>query len=144
MCGTEKFPEKFKAKKYKLHDHFIDKKNFHHMMTNLPEQVIIKLAFCILLSLHCCQVSEDDIEEMFKFADKDQDGKISFIEFQLMIKPQKPDESNNNYNLENLLRRGCVDTKSHGPLSATHSGRTKERANSRHPSSQISIPRKIQ
>lgn len=102
MCGTEKFPEKFKAKKYKLHDHFIDKKNFHHMMTNLPEQVIIKLAFCILLSLHCCQVSEDDIEEMFKFADKDQDGKISFIEFQLMIKPQKPDESNNNYNLENL------------------------------------------
>ena len=53
MCGTEKFPEKFKAKKYKLHDHFIDKKNFHHMMTNLPEQVIIKLAFCILLSLHC-------------------------------------------------------------------------------------------
>ena len=39
---------------------------------------------------------------MFKFADKDQDGKISFIEFQLMIKPQKPDESNNNCNLENL------------------------------------------
>ena len=52
--------------------------------------------------MHYYQVSEDDIEEMFKFADKDQDGKISFIEFQLMIKPQKPDESNNNYHLENL------------------------------------------
>ena len=56
----------------------------------------------IITALHYYQVSEDDIEEMFKFADKDQDGKISFIEFQLMIKPQKPDESNNNYHLENL------------------------------------------
>merc|ERR1719330_1778104 len=83
--ALKSFQRSLKQKKYKLHDHFIDKKNFHHMMTNLPEQV-----------------SEDDIEEMFKFADKDQDGKISFIEFQLMIKPQKPDESNNNCNLENL------------------------------------------
>ena len=33
---------------------------------------------------------------MFKFADKDRDGKISFLEFQTMIKPQKPVESNNN------------------------------------------------
>ena len=48
------------------------------------------------------QVSEDDIEEMFKFADKDKDGKISFIEFQLMITPQKPLESNNNCNMENI------------------------------------------
>ena len=35
------------------------------------------------------QVSEDDIEEMFNFADKDRDGKISFLEFQLMINPPK-------------------------------------------------------
>ena len=33
---------------------------------------------------------------MFRFADKDNDGKISFLEFQTMIKPPKPDESNNN------------------------------------------------
>ena len=32
---------------------------------------------------------------MFRFADKDNDGKISFLEFQTMIKPPKPDESNN-------------------------------------------------
>jgi hypothetical protein len=40
LCGTEPFPEKFKAKKYKLHEHFITKKNFFHMMSNLPEEVI--------------------------------------------------------------------------------------------------------
>jgi hypothetical protein len=39
LCGTEPFPEKFKAKKYKLHEHFITKKNFFHMMSNLPEEV---------------------------------------------------------------------------------------------------------
>ena len=39
LCGTEPFPEKFKAKKYKLHDHFITKKSFFQMMTNLPEEV---------------------------------------------------------------------------------------------------------
>ena len=48
------------------------------------------------LSFSIPKVSEEDIEEMFKFADKDRDGKISFIEFQTMIKPQKPVESNNN------------------------------------------------
>ena len=39
LCGTEPFPSKFKAKKYKLHDHFITKKNFFQMMSNLPEYV---------------------------------------------------------------------------------------------------------
>ena len=36
------------------------------------------------------QVSEEDIEEMFTFADKDCDGKISYTEFQFMINPPKP------------------------------------------------------
>ena len=30
---------KYKAKKYKLHDHFLTKETFHQMMTNLPEYV---------------------------------------------------------------------------------------------------------
>ena len=34
-------------------------------------------------------MSEDDIDEMFNFADKDKDGKISFLEFQIMINPPK-------------------------------------------------------
>merc|ERR1712142_289916 len=72
LCGTDPFPEKFKAKKYKLHDHFITKKNFFHIMTNLPEEV-----------------SDADIEEMFNYADKDGDGKISYQEFQVMINPPK-------------------------------------------------------
>ena len=65
------------------------------MMTNLPEKVrkktqgqFIKNDFKIKTFL---QVSEDDIEEMFNFADKDRDGKISFLEFQLMINPPKLD-----------------------------------------------------
>jgi hypothetical protein len=45
LCGTEPFPEKFKAKKYKLHEHFITKKNFFHMMSNLPEEVSMLNAF---------------------------------------------------------------------------------------------------
>ena len=36
------------------------------------------------------QVCEEDIEEMFVFADKDCDGKISYTEFQTMINPPKP------------------------------------------------------
>ena len=51
-------------------------------------------------------MSEEDIEEMFKFADKDKDGKISFLEFQIMIKPQKPDESNNNNPLNTCIKNG--------------------------------------
>ena len=39
LCGTEPFPQNVRAKKYKIHQHFLDKKNFHHMMTNLPEKV---------------------------------------------------------------------------------------------------------
>ena len=37
-------------------------------------------------------MSEEDIEEMFTFADKDGDGKISYTEFQIMINPPKPPE----------------------------------------------------
>ena len=35
-------------------------------------------------------MSEDEIEEMFAYADKDGDGKISYQEFQAMINPPKP------------------------------------------------------
>ena len=45
LCVTEPFPEKFKAKKYKLNDHFITKKSFFHMMSNLPEEVSIVMMF---------------------------------------------------------------------------------------------------
>ena len=38
------------------------------------------------------QVSEEDVEEMFTYADKDGDGKISYTEFQVMINPPKPPE----------------------------------------------------
>ena len=37
-------------------------------------------------------MSEEDIEEMFTYADKDGDGKISYTEFQIMINPPKPPE----------------------------------------------------
>ena len=31
-------------------------------------------------------VAESEIDEMFEFADKNQDGKLSFAEFELMVK----------------------------------------------------------
>ena len=43
------------------------------MMRNLPEKV-----------------SEEDIEEMFSYADQDRDGKLSYSEFQVMINPLPP------------------------------------------------------
>ena len=57
------------------------------MMTNLPEQVKCeeKMRF-LIFSL---KVSEEEIEEMFTFADKDKDGRISYTEFQMMMNPPK-------------------------------------------------------
>ena len=75
LCGTEPIPEKFRAKKYRLDNHFFTKKDFTHVMLNLP-----------------VEVSEDDIEEMFTYADQDRDGRISYSEFQTMINPPKPPE----------------------------------------------------
>ena len=46
---------------------------FFLMMRNLPEDV-----------------SDDIIEEMFRFADKDEDGQLSYEEFSLMINPPEP------------------------------------------------------
>ena len=41
LCGTDPLPELFRAKKYKINDHFLTKKDFQHMMMNLPEEVRI-------------------------------------------------------------------------------------------------------
>jgi len=71
LCGTKPFSDKFKAKKYKLQDQFIMKKDFVNIMKNLPEEV-----------------SDCDIDEMFTYADADCDGRISWTEFQTMIIPQ--------------------------------------------------------
>ena len=38
------------------------------------------------------KVADTDIEEMFAFADKDGDDKLSFDEFQIMINPPEPPE----------------------------------------------------
>ena len=42
FCGTEPFPELYRAKKYKLNDHFFTKKDFVDIMHSLPVQVIKK------------------------------------------------------------------------------------------------------
>ena len=39
MCGTEPFPEHFRAKKYKIHKKFLSKQEFQFIMRNLPENV---------------------------------------------------------------------------------------------------------
>ena len=49
--------------------------------------------FCSSSFLHIShfQVLESDIDEMFQYADADQDGKINWTEFQTMINPPKAD-----------------------------------------------------
>lgn len=71
LCGTKPFSDKFKAKKYKVQEQFLLKKDFVYIMKNLPEEV-----------------PDCDIEEMFSYADADCDGRISWTEFQTMIVPR--------------------------------------------------------
>lgn len=74
MCGTEPFPTDFRAKKYKVEKHFLTKvvkclvlhdpgvqEDFTQIMKNLP-----------------VPVEDVDIEEMFTFADRDGDGRLSY------------------------------------------------------------------
>ena len=68
FCGTEPFPTDFRAKKYKLHKNFITKLDFHHIMKSLP-----------------VPVTDEEIEEMFSFADKNKDGKLSYAEFEVKL-----------------------------------------------------------
>ena len=63
ICGTDSYPANFRAKKYKIKDKSFGKADFQFMMRNLP-----------------VPVKEEDIDQMFEFADKDKDGKISYRE----------------------------------------------------------------
>ena len=51
FCGTEPFPELYRAKKYKVNDHFFTRKDFNHIMVNLPVQVITDRVFIILYKI---------------------------------------------------------------------------------------------
>lgn len=73
LCGTDPHPTQFRAKKYKVEARFIEKKDFLEMMQLLPTPV-----------------DPEEAEEMFDFADKDRDCKISWEEFQIMINPPPP------------------------------------------------------
>ena len=64
ICGTEPHPVKFRAKKYKIQEKSFGLADFRQMMSHLPEHV-----------------PEAEISEMFQFADKDSDGRISYEEF---------------------------------------------------------------
>ena len=52
----------------RLEKHALNKEDFAFIMRNLP-----------------VPVAEAEIDEMFQFADKNQDGKLSFAEFELMV-----------------------------------------------------------
>lgn len=71
ICGTDPYPKNFRAKKYKIKEKFFTKADFQLMMRNLP-----------------VPVNEEEINEMFDFADKDKDGKINYSEFETMINPK--------------------------------------------------------
>ena len=55
---------RFRAKKYKVQEKSFNLSEFRNMMSHLPEHV-----------------SEEEITEMFNFADKNNDGKIGWEEF---------------------------------------------------------------
>ena len=61
LCGTEPFPELYRAKKYKIHQKYLTKVEFQFIMRSLP-----------------VKVAELEIEEMFRVADVDNDGKIGY------------------------------------------------------------------
>ena len=59
---------KFRAKKYKIQEKSFGLSDFRQMMSHLPEHV-----------------PETEISEMFEFADKDSDGRISYEEFLVRV-----------------------------------------------------------
>lgn len=61
LCGTEPFPELYRAKKYKIQQKYLTKAEFQFIMRSLP-----------------VKVAELEIEEMFNVADVDNDGKIGY------------------------------------------------------------------
>ena len=61
FCGTDPLPTGFRAKKYKVHQRFLTKAEFQLIMRGLPEHL-----------------EEEELEEMFRVADKDGDGNIGF------------------------------------------------------------------
>ena len=61
ICGTDPYPTNFRAKKWKIKDKSFTKADFQFMMRNLP-----------------VPVNEEDIDQMFEFADKDKDGRINY------------------------------------------------------------------
>ena len=98
LCGTEPHPVRFRAKKYKIQEKSFSLADFKQMMNHLPEPV-----------------DDQEIMEMFNYADKDRDGRINFEEFLVMITPVKvPDapiiyaksKQPNNNNENNILATG--------------------------------------
>jgi len=108
LCGTEPHPVRFRAKKYKIQEKSFSLADFKLMMNHLPEPV-----------------AEQEILEMFNYADKDRDGRINFEEFLVMITPVKVPEvptiqskQQNNNNINN--KRDNVNTCKKQPGSLTN------------------------
>ena len=59
-------------------------------------------------------MSEDEIEEMFAYADKDGDGKISYQEFQAMINPPKPPPATEK-SRKSLVKKVTIQANEPGP-----------------------------
>ena len=93
MCGTDPFPKDFKAKKYRQAAVDIQRKkrmcdidsNEDQIFPRLEKHALNKEDFAFIMRNLPVPVSESEIDEMFEFADKNQDGKLSFAEFELMV-----------------------------------------------------------
>jgi len=87
ICGTDPYPTNFRAKKWKIKDKSFSKADFQFMMRNLP-----------------VPVNEEDIDQMFEFADKDKDGRINYSEFEIMINPQVKREDDGKKSLKSIKK----------------------------------------
>ena len=89
LCGTEPFPTLTRAKKYKKDEHYLMKEDFIFIMKVI---LVIKdegdeddCDGGHYITQHLPVPVEDlEIEDMFNFADKNQDGKISYTEFEVI------------------------------------------------------------
>ena len=91
LCGTEPFPTLTRAKKYKKDEHYLMKEDFIFIMKvilGIKDNVMEDI---ILVTQHLPVPVEDmEIEDMFNFADKNQDGKISYTEFEVISQLGNP------------------------------------------------------
>jgi hypothetical protein len=111
LCGTEPYPTDIRAKKYKVDKHFLSKVQFitdKHINQFMLE---IQDDFVHIMKNLPVPVEDADIEEMFEYADKNKDGKLSYKEFKVIQQKLEDNSRILNFQGDDQPPRAAICTK---------------------------------